>query len=659
MNGAKHSSSLSSQGAAAGDMGDPSSVKPLNNNGTNNESATTTTTKTKKKSRKNRLSKSERRRRKRAREQEDAQQKQHPNATESIAEQQNNIDNDDKGKGKKLKFHDTKKGFFASSSVQKHHLPQQKSTLPNHHQETGQKSNHLKNSSLSSSSLSVSNSKSKSTIEKNGHEDKNSNDSGNDNGNKNSNGTQQEKNDLAKSTTSSNDYSNLVEFLYPKKSRMTHKRQQKQQYQYDGGYDDEEEAEGKPYIHAKIRSQQNYNDNSTESTFTATTTLENTKEKAKSLGVMNESIDDILFSKKKKMKMNETKEENVSTATNKNEDEDKNENMSDHDSDSSKSSDDHDHDDHDKSEKSSIKDHHGDTDMQLKKIESYDADPASIETESVSCESKKEYIPFSSLQQQQQQNHKPIAQTVTTKQKESGNDIDKNKNNNRAAVQSSTLLIESNSVVVSKRKRSISEDSSSHRDAKSQLSGISVEMALKDKFGRRPRLNSTDGELNLPRRGLCDEQKVMAFHKWDLDKYRPSPPRGFHNLGNTCFLNATLQCLAHLPTFCQCIASIDPTALQLQQIRNNGKKRKRSNGQLITMALRTLLHNVHGLNQNGNGPKQSPIAPKAIANSISLIDGSNRGYKFRPGRQEDAHEFLVHLLNAMNDGELKGAGEYR
>ena len=68
------------------------------------------------------------------------------------------------------------------------------------------------------------------------------------------------------------------------------------------------------------------------------------------------------------------------------------------------------------------------------------------------------------------------------------------------------------------------------------------------------------------------------------------------------------------------------------------------------------MRRVHGLDGE---VKQAPLAPKAIVRSISTLGGgSHQGYKFRPGRQEDAHEFLVHLLDAMNDGELRAAGTY-
>ena len=190
------------------------------------------------------------------------------------------------------------------------------------------------------------------------------------------------------------------------------------------------------------------------------------------------------------------------------------------------------------------------------------------------------------------------------------------------------------------------------------LSGRSVEDAVRDKKGRRPRSNSTDRELNLPSGGLCDERGVLGSHKWDaarmygsngkqVGKLLRSDPLGFVNKGNTCYLNATLQCLAHLPTFCQCVTELPENG------RNDGQGGK---GKRTTKLIRALLREAHRLDETRGGHHRGYISPGAIVKNLKLLSSSNRGYKFRPGRQEDAHEFLVHLLDAMNDGELRAAG---
>lgn len=177
----------------------------------------------------------------------------------------------------------------------------------------------------------------------------------------------------------------------------------------------------------------------------------------------------------------------------------------------------------------------------------------------------------------------------------------------------------------------------------------SVDDALQDKVGRRPRANSTDRELDLPQHGLCDERTVLLSHKWDTTRLSKRPiPRGYLNLGNTCFLNATLQCLAYMPSFCQSIAALPESCY--------GKNGSRAHGQQITMLMRALLRNTHGMTskERNEPPKMHAIAPNKLHRAITSC--KINGHRFRPGRQEDAHEFLVHLLDAMHEGELFAAG---
>ena len=178
--------------------------------------------------------------------------------------------------------------------------------------------------------------------------------------------------------------------------------------------------------------------------------------------------------------------------------------------------------------------------------------------------------------------------------------------------------------------------------------------------GRRPRSNSTDGVLNLPQCGLCDEIRVLESHRWNghapTHCGRLSHPRGLINLGNTCFLNATLQCLAYLPTFAQCVISLPNTSVMQQQ--EDRKTTPMTPGKKITMYMQLILGKMHGLNpENIPSPSLTPVAPKALYSAISLLGGSGRGYTFRQGRQEDAHEFLIHLLDTMQNGELHSAGK--
>ena len=189
------------------------------------------------------------------------------------------------------------------------------------------------------------------------------------------------------------------------------------------------------------------------------------------------------------------------------------------------------------------------------------------------------------------------------------------------------------------------------------FSGKSIEEIIKDRGGLRPRANSTDFELKLPRRGLCDERHVHQFYKWDPEaktqKSQKKSPKGLNNLGNTCFLNSTIQCLAHIPPFCQSIIEMPSTP----RISINGHTGKVPQGKRITLILKRLFEQMHDVSHD-HAQGLPAISPTKLVNTVPSLGniGSRNGYKFHPGRQEDAHEFLVHLLDAMHDGELREAG---
>ncbi|KAA6426489.1 MAG: ubiquitin carboxyl-terminal hydrolase 23-like, partial [Trebouxia sp. A1-2] len=104
---------------------------------------------------------------------------------------------------------------------------------------------------------------------------------------------------------------------------------------------------------------------------------------------------------------------------------------------------------------------------------------------------------------------------------------------------------------------------------------------------------------------------------------------GLQNLGNTCFMNSVLQCLTHTPPLAEALLAskqlgsnnnFDPLRLTQQQVINS-------------------LQNKH---------KNESVAPTAHAKTF---DGSI-DCSFRLGRQEDAHEYLVALLDAMHESYI-------
>ncbi|XP_071742192.1 ubiquitin carboxyl-terminal hydrolase 23-like isoform X2 [Rutidosis leptorrhynchoides] len=99
---------------------------------------------------------------------------------------------------------------------------------------------------------------------------------------------------------------------------------------------------------------------------------------------------------------------------------------------------------------------------------------------------------------------------------------------------------------------------------------------------------------------------------------------GLENLGNTCFLNSVLQCLTYT----------EPLAAYLQSGKHQSSCRKA--GFCALCAIQK--HVSRALQLSGRS-----LAPKDLVSNLRCISRT-----FRNSRQEDAHEYMVNLLESMH-----------
>lgn len=99
---------------------------------------------------------------------------------------------------------------------------------------------------------------------------------------------------------------------------------------------------------------------------------------------------------------------------------------------------------------------------------------------------------------------------------------------------------------------------------------------------------------------------------------------GLENLGNTCFLNSVLQCLTYT----------EPLAAYLQSGKHQVTCRKA--GFCALCAIQK--HVSRALQSSGRS-----LAPKDLVSNLRCISRT-----FRNSRQEDAHEYMVNLLESMH-----------
>ncbi|NXG40886.1 UBP42 hydrolase, partial [Psilopogon haemacephalus] len=106
---------------------------------------------------------------------------------------------------------------------------------------------------------------------------------------------------------------------------------------------------------------------------------------------------------------------------------------------------------------------------------------------------------------------------------------------------------------------------------------------------------------------------------------------GLQNLGNTCFLNSTLQCLTYTPPLANYMLSLEHTQSCHEE------------GFCMMCTMETHVNQVLCCSNNA-------IKPTSVINGLKRI-----GKHFHFGSQEDAHEFLCFTVDALQKACLNGS----
>ena len=133
---------------------------------------------------------------------------------------------------------------------------------------------------------------------------------------------------------------------------------------------------------------------------------------------------------------------------------------------------------------------------------------------------------------------------------------------------------------------------------------------------------------------IFNEDLMNSLMNW---KSSSSIGKGLINLGNTCFLNSVLQSILYTP--------IIKNYLYLTNHKSICKSKnvcflcELQKLYLETGIIKLIKENSRNSNVNYNG-----ITPKGIIQNLKIISKN-----IKKGRQEDAHEFLLYLLDALEN----------
>ncbi|KAF4706994.1 hypothetical protein FOZ63_019950 [Perkinsus olseni] len=134
-------------------------------------------------------------------------------------------------------------------------------------------------------------------------------------------------------------------------------------------------------------------------------------------------------------------------------------------------------------------------------------------------------------------------------------------------------------------------------------------------------LDKKDNAPQRPNKWVFKEGGLDHYHGWRTSK---SYGAGLRNQGNTCYLNSTLQCLSYVSAFAQASEA---------KVHEKTCARKRAGVWCGLCNLSSLICRIH---QSHGGH----ISPTEILRYLNLFFA-----RFRPGRQEDAHDALRQLID--------------